>query len=74
MDAEEFRKWGKKMVDFAADYLETIEKRRVLSNVEPGEYNFNPMLQLYNLYNWIQSNKITIIVRVLYFCTSDFGT
>ena len=37
MNAEEFRKWGMQMVDYTADYLETIEKRRVLSNVEPGE-------------------------------------
>nr|XP_028559192.1 aromatic-L-amino-acid decarboxylase isoform X1 [Podarcis muralis]XP_028559193.1 aromatic-L-amino-acid decarboxylase isoform X1 [Podarcis muralis] len=36
MDATEFRKRGKEMVDYIADYLETIEKRRVYPDVEPG--------------------------------------
>jgi len=36
MDAEEFRKAGKEMVDYVADYLENIRDRRVLSEVEPG--------------------------------------
>ena len=36
MDAEEFRKRGKEMVDYVADYLENIRDRRPLSNVEPG--------------------------------------
>ncbi|KAK6196103.1 hypothetical protein SNE40_001392 [Patella caerulea] len=36
MDAEEFRKRGKEMVDYIADYLSSIEKRRPLPDVEPG--------------------------------------
>jgi len=36
MDAEEFRKRGKEMVDYVADYLENIRDRRPLSNVKPG--------------------------------------
>ncbi|XP_064648973.1 aromatic-L-amino-acid decarboxylase-like [Lineus longissimus] len=36
MDAEEFRKRGKEMVDYVADYLENIQERRVFPTVEPG--------------------------------------
>uniref|UniRef100_A0A8D0FPG2 Aromatic-L-amino-acid decarboxylase n=1 Tax=Strix occidentalis caurina TaxID=311401 RepID=A0A8D0FPG2_STROC len=36
MDAAEFRKRGKEMVDYIADYLEKIEKRQVFPDVEPG--------------------------------------
>jgi len=36
MDVEEFRKRGKEMVDYVADYLENIRDRRPLSNVKPG--------------------------------------
>ena len=36
MNAEEFRKVGKEMIGYVADYLENIEKRPVLSSVEPG--------------------------------------
>ncbi len=36
MNADEFRKAGKEMVDYVADYLENIEQRRVLPSVEPG--------------------------------------
>uniref|UniRef100_A0A8C4Z105 Aromatic-L-amino-acid decarboxylase n=1 Tax=Gadus morhua TaxID=8049 RepID=A0A8C4Z105_GADMO len=36
MDAAEFRRRGKEMVDFVADYLENIEHRRVYPDVEPG--------------------------------------
>lgn len=36
MNAEEFRKYGKDMVDFIADYLENIGTRRVLPEVSPG--------------------------------------
>jgi len=36
MDAAEFRKRGKEMVDYVADYLENIRDRRPLSNVQPG--------------------------------------
>jgi len=36
MNAEEFRKCGKEMIDFVADYLENIRDRRPLSNVKPG--------------------------------------
>lgn len=36
MDAEEFRKRGKEMVDYIADYLINIRTRRVLPNVKPG--------------------------------------
>ncbi|KAG8196572.1 hypothetical protein JTE90_003585 [Oedothorax gibbosus] len=36
MDTAEFRKRGREMVDYIADYLETISQRRVTPNVEPG--------------------------------------
>uniref|UniRef100_A0A4W4E4E7 Aromatic-L-amino-acid decarboxylase n=1 Tax=Electrophorus electricus TaxID=8005 RepID=A0A4W4E4E7_ELEEL len=36
MDITEFRKRGKEMVDYVADYLETIEQRQVYPDVEPG--------------------------------------
>lgn len=36
MDASEFRKRGKEMVDYIADYMETISRRRVTPDVEPG--------------------------------------
>jgi aromatic-L-amino-acid decarboxylase len=36
MDAEEFRKRGKEMVDFIADYYCTIRDRRVIPDVKPG--------------------------------------
>lgn len=36
MNSEEFRKRGKEMVDYIADYLDTIENRRVTPAIEPG--------------------------------------
>ncbi|XP_053697040.1 histidine decarboxylase [Sabethes cyaneus] len=36
MDFDEYRKRGKEMVDYIADYLETIRERRVLPDVKPG--------------------------------------
>ena len=36
MDSDEFRVLGKEMIDITANYLDTIETRRVLPNVEPG--------------------------------------
>ncbi|ELT94285.1 hypothetical protein CAPTEDRAFT_88379, partial [Capitella teleta] len=36
MDAKEFRRRGKEMVDYVADYLENIQTRRPLSDVQPG--------------------------------------
>ncbi|KAJ8299673.1 hypothetical protein KUTeg_023733, partial [Tegillarca granosa] len=36
MDAEEFRKQGRKMVDYIADYLEKIRDREVNHKVQPG--------------------------------------
>ncbi|XP_052120478.1 histidine decarboxylase [Frankliniella occidentalis] len=36
MDAEEYRRRGKEMVDYIADYLENIRSRRVYPNVKPG--------------------------------------
>ncbi|XP_060103766.1 aromatic-L-amino-acid decarboxylase [Heteronotia binoei] len=36
MDTAEFRKRGKEMVDYIANYLERIEKRQVYPDVEPG--------------------------------------
>ncbi|XP_069469512.1 aromatic-L-amino-acid decarboxylase [Ambystoma mexicanum] len=36
MDSAEFRKRGKEMVDYIADYMEQIEKRQVYPDVEPG--------------------------------------
>lgn len=36
MDVEEYRKRGKEMVDYIADYLSNIRSRRTFPNVEPG--------------------------------------
>ena len=36
MDADEFRRRGKEMIDYAADYLENIKSRRPLPQVKPG--------------------------------------
>lgn len=36
MDHEEYRKRGKEMVDYIADYLINIRERRVFPNVKPG--------------------------------------
>ncbi len=37
MTSDEFRKWGKALIDWIADYREGIEEHPVLSQVEPGE-------------------------------------
>ena len=37
MTPDEFRKQGKQMIDWIADYYDTIEKYPVLSQVKPGE-------------------------------------
>jgi len=37
MSAEQFRKEGKKVIDWIADYYENIEEYPVLSQVKPGE-------------------------------------
>lgn len=36
MDAAEYRKRGKEMVDYIADYLEKVDTRQVFPDVEPG--------------------------------------
>lgn len=36
MDANEFRRAAKQLVDFIADYLENIRSRNVLPSVQPG--------------------------------------
>ncbi len=36
MDSKEFRIRGKEMIDIAADYLDNIEDRKVISDVKPG--------------------------------------
>jgi aromatic-L-amino-acid decarboxylase len=37
MSAEDFRRYGRELVDWIADYFEHIEERPVLAQVEPGE-------------------------------------
>lgn len=37
MDADEFRKAGHALIDWIAEYRETLEARRVMSDVRPGE-------------------------------------
>ncbi len=37
MTPEELRHWGREAVDWVANYLETIEERPVLSQVQPGD-------------------------------------
>ena len=36
MNSKEFRNRGKEMVDYIAEYMETVGERRVTPNVEPG--------------------------------------
>ena len=36
MNAEEFRKYGRQMVDYIADYMENIREREVVHRVSPG--------------------------------------
>lgn len=36
MDADEFRRRGKEMIDYVADYLENIRDRRPFPEVQPG--------------------------------------
>ena len=37
MPIDEFRREGHKLIDWMADYLENIEERPVLAQIEPGE-------------------------------------
>jgi len=37
MDKEEFRRFGHELIDWIADYLEQIEDRPVLAQIEPGD-------------------------------------
>jgi len=37
MDSEEFRKYGKEVVDWIADYLKNTEKYPVFPNIKPGD-------------------------------------
>jgi aromatic-L-amino-acid decarboxylase len=37
MDIATFRKWAHELVDWMADYLETLEQRRVTPDVDPGD-------------------------------------
>jgi hypothetical protein len=39
MNISEFRQHGRQMVDYIANYLETIHTRRVLPEVRPGYLN-----------------------------------
>lgn len=36
MDPEEFRKFGKQMIDYVADYWLTMRERKPMPNVNPG--------------------------------------
>ncbi|KAH1024749.1 hypothetical protein HUJ05_004192 [Dendroctonus ponderosae] len=36
MEANQFREFGKAMIDYTAEYLENIRDRRVVPTVEPG--------------------------------------
>ena len=36
MDSKEFRQRGREMVDYIAEYMETVGERRVTPGVEPG--------------------------------------
>ena len=35
-NSDDFRKWGRDMVDYVAGYLDTIEERPPLAQVSPG--------------------------------------
>lgn len=37
MTPEEFRRWGRAVVDWVADYQEAVESLPVMSRVKPGE-------------------------------------
>lgn len=36
MDSEQFRKHGKEMIDFVADYWDHLRDRRPIPDVQPG--------------------------------------
>ncbi|XP_023225375.1 histidine decarboxylase-like [Centruroides sculpturatus] len=36
MNLEDYRKWGKILIDYTADYLENIRERRIFPDVKPG--------------------------------------
>ncbi|KAK6010093.1 hypothetical protein OSTOST_24914 [Ostertagia ostertagi] len=36
MSRQDFRRYGKETVDYIADYMKTIQKRRVVPAIEPG--------------------------------------
>ena len=55
MDAAEFRKRGKEMVDYVADYLENIRDRKPLPNVQPGMY-FNAIYSFGVCLLWYVNN------------------
>ena len=36
MNSDEYRDWGKKMIDYSATYLDTIRERVVYPEIKPG--------------------------------------
>ena len=36
MNSDEYREWGKKLVEYSAKYLDTIRERPVYPDVKPG--------------------------------------
>ncbi len=44
MDHEEFRVWGKKIVDYIADYWERLRERTPISDVQPQSFRHFPTL------------------------------
>lgn len=39
MDVEQFRYWGKQVIDYICTYVTTVGDRRVTADVEPGFLN-----------------------------------
>ena len=57
---EEFREFGKAMVDYVADYLENIRDRPVLPKVKPGYLQqLVPAEAPDQAENWQVTNNIT---------------
>ncbi|MGM0555823.1 MAG: pyridoxal phosphate-dependent decarboxylase family protein [Myxococcota bacterium] len=65
MDIDAFRKWAHTAVDWMADYLDTLEDRRVTPDVEPGElraeFEATPPLEGESFLDIFQDFRETIV-------------
>ncbi len=57
---EEFREFGRAMIDFVADYLENIRDRRVLPEVKPGYLKHLVQVLIYFFIVLSMTNKLEL--------------